>query len=166
MQTECTSKVLYLRKFKRLFTLNLFGNPVSKDEDYSFFIAAYFPKLMFLDYRLLDKTTVSTDSGVFSFKPKLYLSSIIVSLPLIISSHHFLLCKTVELNHTYPCAEKWSIYQIPLCCWGDEMQGAPGAKRRWGWAKPGSWNQITHGIIKFWFVDAVRCSSPLSSQRF
>lgn len=65
MQTECTSKVLYLRKFKSLFTLNLFGNPVSKDEDYSFFIAAYFPKLMFLDYRLLDETTVSTDSGVF-----------------------------------------------------------------------------------------------------
>ncbi len=65
METECFSKVLYLRKFKNLFTLNLFGNPASKEDDYKFFIAAYFPNLMCLDYRLLDKQTVSTDSGVF-----------------------------------------------------------------------------------------------------
>ncbi|KAM8723424.1 dynein regulatory complex subunit 3 isoform 1-T2 [Acanthopagrus schlegelii] len=49
--------VLYLRKFRNLFTINLCGNPVSKDADYSFFIAAYFPNITCLDYRLLDQKT-------------------------------------------------------------------------------------------------------------
>ncbi|XP_041812394.1 dynein regulatory complex subunit 3 [Chelmon rostratus] len=49
--------VLYLRKFKKLFTLNFYGNPVSKDDNYKFFIAAYFPELRYLDYRLLDEKT-------------------------------------------------------------------------------------------------------------
>ncbi|KAI3359888.1 hypothetical protein L3Q82_014238 [Scortum barcoo] len=49
--------VLYLRKFKNLFTLNLRGNPLSKGDDYKFFIAAYFPDLRCLDYRLLDQKT-------------------------------------------------------------------------------------------------------------
>ncbi|XP_071329892.1 dynein regulatory complex subunit 3 [Trachinotus anak] len=49
--------VLYLRKFKNLFALNLFGNPVSKEDDYKFFIAAYFPNLTCLDYRLLNEET-------------------------------------------------------------------------------------------------------------
>uniref|UniRef100_A0A8D3ATY3 Dynein regulatory complex subunit 3 n=1 Tax=Scophthalmus maximus TaxID=52904 RepID=A0A8D3ATY3_SCOMX len=55
---EQLDNVLYLRKFKNLFTLNLFGNPVSK-ENYTFFIAAYFPNLTCLDYRLLNDKTVS-----------------------------------------------------------------------------------------------------------
>ncbi|TDH02828.1 hypothetical protein EPR50_G00156910 [Perca flavescens] len=54
---EKLDKVLYLRKFKNLFTVNLFGNPVSKEDDYKFFIAAYFPNLVCLDYRLLDEDT-------------------------------------------------------------------------------------------------------------
>uniref|UniRef100_A0A3B4YRY4 Dynein regulatory complex subunit 3 n=1 Tax=Seriola lalandi dorsalis TaxID=1841481 RepID=A0A3B4YRY4_SERLL len=54
--------VLYLRKFKNLFTLNLSGNPVSKEDDYKFFIAAYFPNLMYLDYRLLSDETVKASS--------------------------------------------------------------------------------------------------------
>uniref|UniRef100_A0A8C9ZLR5 Dynein regulatory complex subunit 3 n=1 Tax=Sander lucioperca TaxID=283035 RepID=A0A8C9ZLR5_SANLU len=54
---EKLDKVLYLRKFKNLFTVNLFGNPVSKEDDYKFFIAAYFPNLVCLDYRLLDEKT-------------------------------------------------------------------------------------------------------------
>ncbi|XP_070837741.1 dynein regulatory complex subunit 3 [Chaetodon trifascialis] len=49
--------VLYLRKFKKLFTLNFYGNPLSKDDDYKVFIAAYFPELRYLDYRLLDEKT-------------------------------------------------------------------------------------------------------------
>ncbi|XP_035471315.2 dynein regulatory complex subunit 3 isoform X1 [Scophthalmus maximus] len=53
---EQLDNVLYLRKFKNLFTLNLFGNPVSK-ENYTFFIAAYFPNLTCLDYRLLNDKT-------------------------------------------------------------------------------------------------------------
>ncbi|XP_047427844.1 dynein regulatory complex subunit 3 isoform X2 [Mugil cephalus] len=49
--------VLYIRKLKKLFTVILSGNPVSKADDYTFFIAAYFPDLMFLDYRYIDKNT-------------------------------------------------------------------------------------------------------------
>uniref|UniRef100_UPI0037E89321 dynein regulatory complex subunit 3 n=1 Tax=Semicossyphus pulcher TaxID=241346 RepID=UPI0037E89321 len=49
--------VLYLRRFKNLFSLNLSGNPASKEDDYKLFIAAYFPNLVFLDYKLLDKDT-------------------------------------------------------------------------------------------------------------
>uniref|UniRef100_A0AAX7VNG2 Dynein regulatory complex subunit 3 n=1 Tax=Astatotilapia calliptera TaxID=8154 RepID=A0AAX7VNG2_ASTCA len=50
--------VLYLRKFKNLAAFNLFGNPFLNEGDYRFFIAAYFPKLMFLDSRILDQKTV------------------------------------------------------------------------------------------------------------
>uniref|UniRef100_A0A3Q3NEL2 Dynein regulatory complex subunit 3 n=1 Tax=Mastacembelus armatus TaxID=205130 RepID=A0A3Q3NEL2_9TELE len=49
--------VLYLRTFKNLFTLNLFGNPVSKEDNYKFFIAAHFPDLICLDYRVLKEKT-------------------------------------------------------------------------------------------------------------
>uniref|UniRef100_A0A3P8RHG0 Dynein regulatory complex subunit 3 n=1 Tax=Astatotilapia calliptera TaxID=8154 RepID=A0A3P8RHG0_ASTCA len=49
--------VLYLRKFKNLAAFNLFGNPFLNEGDYRFFIAAYFPKLMFLDSRILDQKT-------------------------------------------------------------------------------------------------------------
>uniref|UniRef100_A0A8C3APE5 Dynein regulatory complex subunit 3 n=1 Tax=Cyclopterus lumpus TaxID=8103 RepID=A0A8C3APE5_CYCLU len=49
--------VLYLRTFKNLFTVNLYGNPVSQEDDYKLSIAAYFPKLSCLDYRLLDEKT-------------------------------------------------------------------------------------------------------------
>ncbi len=47
--------VLYLRKLKNLFTLNLFGNPVSEDDDRKLFITAYFSKLMYVD--ILNKQT-------------------------------------------------------------------------------------------------------------
>ncbi|XP_029293909.1 dynein regulatory complex subunit 3 [Cottoperca gobio] len=49
--------VLYLRKLKNLFTLNLCGNPGTEEDGYKFFIAAYFPNLVCLDYRLLDQKT-------------------------------------------------------------------------------------------------------------
>ncbi|XP_060882937.1 dynein regulatory complex subunit 3 [Labrus mixtus] len=49
--------VLYLRKFKNLFSLNLCGNPASKEDDYKHFIAAYFPNLIFLDFKLLELQT-------------------------------------------------------------------------------------------------------------
>lgn len=101
MHSEYILKVLYLRKLKNLFTLSLFGNPICKDGDYNLYIAAYFPKLTFLDYNLLDKATVSTDS-VTSYS---YIYCVI-SLPSIISSHNFLSFPTVELTHKYLCAEK------------------------------------------------------------
>uniref|UniRef100_A0A3B4YRV9 Dynein regulatory complex subunit 3 n=1 Tax=Seriola lalandi dorsalis TaxID=1841481 RepID=A0A3B4YRV9_SERLL len=59
--------VLYLRKFKNLFTLNLSGNPVSKEDDYKFFIAAYFPNLMYLDYRLLSDETKKEASSKYHY---------------------------------------------------------------------------------------------------
>ncbi|KAF3700235.1 Dynein regulatory complex subunit 3 Leucine-rich repeat-containing protein 48 [Channa argus] len=52
------SKVLYMRKFKNLFTLTLFGNPVSEADDYKLFIAAYFPNLTCLDYKIVNEKTL------------------------------------------------------------------------------------------------------------
>uniref|UniRef100_A0A667YAI7 Dynein regulatory complex subunit 3 n=1 Tax=Myripristis murdjan TaxID=586833 RepID=A0A667YAI7_9TELE len=52
--------VIYLRKFTQLHTLNLYGNPISEDENYKLFITAYFPDLMYLDYRSLDEETALT----------------------------------------------------------------------------------------------------------
>ncbi|XP_055507365.1 dynein regulatory complex subunit 3 isoform X2 [Leucoraja erinacea] len=49
--------VVYLRRFKRLRTLNLAGNPVSESERYSLYIPAFLPNLMYLDFRLIDKLT-------------------------------------------------------------------------------------------------------------
>ncbi|KAB5553905.1 hypothetical protein PHYPO_G00044050 [Pangasianodon hypophthalmus] len=49
--------VIYLRKFQNLRTLDLSGNPVCKDENYKFFVAAYLSDLVYLDYRLLDEQT-------------------------------------------------------------------------------------------------------------
>lgn len=64
------SKVLCLRKFKKLFTLNLSGNAVSKCDDYKLFIDAYFPNLTCLDFKMLDEKTVSLNSGVFHINPE------------------------------------------------------------------------------------------------
>lgn len=47
-------QVMYLRMFKKLSTLNLSGNPLSEQDDYKFFITAFFPKLKYLDYRYLN----------------------------------------------------------------------------------------------------------------
>ncbi|KAM9745630.1 LOW QUALITY PROTEIN: dynein regulatory complex subunit 3 [Menidia menidia] len=47
--------VLYLRRFKKLFKLYMTGNPVTEEEDYVLFIAAYFPSVMFLDRILINK---------------------------------------------------------------------------------------------------------------
>uniref|UniRef100_A0A8C9TD26 Dynein regulatory complex subunit 3 n=1 Tax=Scleropages formosus TaxID=113540 RepID=A0A8C9TD26_SCLFO len=52
--------VVYLRKFKNLRTLNLAGNPLCKESNYKVFIAAHFPELVYLDFRILDKQTVSS----------------------------------------------------------------------------------------------------------
>ncbi|XP_075880260.1 dynein regulatory complex subunit 3 isoform X2 [Nelusetta ayraudi] len=46
-------------KFQNLFTLNLFGNPATKNEEYSYIIRAHFPKLTFLDYRIIDEASKS-----------------------------------------------------------------------------------------------------------
>ncbi|XP_041063020.1 dynein regulatory complex subunit 3 isoform X2 [Carcharodon carcharias] len=51
--------IIYLRRFKRLRTVNLAGNPICEDERYSMYIPAYLPNLLYLDFRLIDKTTAA-----------------------------------------------------------------------------------------------------------
>uniref|UniRef100_A0A8C3JEA3 Dynein regulatory complex subunit 3 n=1 Tax=Calidris pygmaea TaxID=425635 RepID=A0A8C3JEA3_9CHAR len=50
--------VIYLRRFKKLRTLNLTGNPLCNDEHYTLFVVAYLPDLVYLDFRLVSDTTV------------------------------------------------------------------------------------------------------------
>uniref|UniRef100_A0A672Z276 Dynein regulatory complex subunit 3 n=1 Tax=Sphaeramia orbicularis TaxID=375764 RepID=A0A672Z276_9TELE len=59
-------KVLSLRRFKNLFSLNISGNPLSKDEDCKYLIAANFPKLKYLNCRYLDEKTVSINCDAVS----------------------------------------------------------------------------------------------------
>ncbi|NXE95020.1 DRC3 protein, partial [Menura novaehollandiae] len=50
--------VVYLRRFKNLRTLNLTGNPFCDDEQYTLFVIAYLPNLVYLDFKLVRDTTV------------------------------------------------------------------------------------------------------------
>uniref|UniRef100_A0A3B5K6D4 Dynein regulatory complex subunit 3 n=1 Tax=Takifugu rubripes TaxID=31033 RepID=A0A3B5K6D4_TAKRU len=58
---EHRDNVFYLRRFKKLFTLCLFGNPAFQDDDYTSDITSQFPQLMYLDYKLCRDSTVNTD---------------------------------------------------------------------------------------------------------
>ncbi|KAM6299060.1 dynein regulatory complex subunit 3 [Aegotheles albertisi] len=49
--------VIYLRRFKNLRTLNLTGNPLCQDEQYTLFVVAYLPDLVYLDFKLVRDTT-------------------------------------------------------------------------------------------------------------
>ncbi|XP_009498428.2 dynein regulatory complex subunit 3 [Phalacrocorax carbo] len=49
--------VIYLRKFKKLRTLNLMGNPLCDDEQYTLFVVAHLPDLVYLDFKLVSDTT-------------------------------------------------------------------------------------------------------------
>lgn len=62
----CLAQVVYLRKFSKLRTLNLTGNPLCDNEQYSMFIAAHLPDLVYLDFRLVDENTVSTSAAPVS----------------------------------------------------------------------------------------------------
>ena len=50
----------YLRRFRKLQTLNMCGNPISEQADCKLFIIAHLPFLEYLDYRLVDEASVST----------------------------------------------------------------------------------------------------------
>ncbi|XP_034046980.1 dynein regulatory complex subunit 3 isoform X2 [Thalassophryne amazonica] len=65
---EQLEQVIYLRKFKKLHTLNLYGNPICKEDNYKLLIAAYFPDLSYLDYRLLDNKTKQEASVRYLFE--------------------------------------------------------------------------------------------------
>ncbi|NWQ85943.1 DRC3 protein, partial [Burhinus bistriatus] len=49
--------VIYLRRFKNLRTLNLTGNPLCDDEQYTLFVVAHLPDLIYLDFKLVSDTT-------------------------------------------------------------------------------------------------------------
>nr|KAI8766515.1 dynein regulatory complex subunit 3 isoform X1 [Biomphalaria glabrata] len=49
--------ILYLRRFPNLKTLNIANNPVSSEENFKLYIAAFLPSIEFLDYRLIDQQT-------------------------------------------------------------------------------------------------------------
>ncbi|KAM6320108.1 dynein regulatory complex subunit 3 [Podargus strigoides] len=49
--------VIYLRRFKNLRTLNLTGNPLCDDEQYTLIVVAYLPDLVYLDFKLVGDTT-------------------------------------------------------------------------------------------------------------
>ncbi|XP_028670451.1 dynein regulatory complex subunit 3-like [Erpetoichthys calabaricus] len=49
--------IVYLRRLSKLETLCLAGNPVEQIQDYKLFVAAYLPKLVYLNYKLLDSET-------------------------------------------------------------------------------------------------------------
>ncbi|NXF99422.1 DRC3 protein, partial [Sakesphorus luctuosus] len=50
--------VVYLRRLKKLRTLNLSGNPFCDDEQYILFVVAHLPNLVYLDFKLVRDTTV------------------------------------------------------------------------------------------------------------
>lgn len=47
--------VVYLRRFRKLRTLNLTGNPFCEQADYKPYVIAYISSIDFLDYRLIDE---------------------------------------------------------------------------------------------------------------
>lgn len=49
--------ITYLRRFRKLKTLNLSNNPFCEFDNYKQYVAAFLPHLEFLDYRLLDDQT-------------------------------------------------------------------------------------------------------------
>ncbi|KAL5018635.1 hypothetical protein ScPMuIL_004357 [Solemya velum] len=49
--------LIYLRRFKKLKTLNVGGNPFCELEDYKQYVHAFLSNLDFLDYRLIDEQT-------------------------------------------------------------------------------------------------------------
>ncbi|KAM9179603.1 dynein regulatory complex subunit 3 [Mergus octosetaceus] len=49
--------VVYLRRFKKLRTLNLTGNPFCEEEQYVLFVVAHIPDLVYLDFKRVSDTT-------------------------------------------------------------------------------------------------------------
>ncbi|NXM48749.1 DRC3 protein, partial [Gymnorhina tibicen] len=50
--------VVYLRRLKKLRTLNLSGNPFCNTEHYTLFVVAHLPSLVYLDFKLVRDSTV------------------------------------------------------------------------------------------------------------
>ena len=46
--------VLYLRQLPRLRTLSLKGNPVTRFKEFDGYVAAFLPKLMYYEFKMVD----------------------------------------------------------------------------------------------------------------
>lgn len=51
-------KVEYLRKFSKLQMLALKGNPLSLQSDYSSYVIAFIPSLIYIDFRIIREDEV------------------------------------------------------------------------------------------------------------
>ena len=47
--------IIYLRKLAKLRTLSLKGNPVTKTKDFDGYVAAFLPKLMYFEFKMVDE---------------------------------------------------------------------------------------------------------------
>ncbi|XP_016914639.2 dynein regulatory complex subunit 3 isoform X1 [Apis cerana] len=47
--------VLYLRKFKNLYSLNMSGNPCTEEEGYLDYVFAFIPQLIYYEYKMITK---------------------------------------------------------------------------------------------------------------
>lgn len=59
-----SAQVVYLRRFKKLRTLNLTGNPFCEEEQYVLFVVAHIPDLVYLDFKRVSDTTVSMSASL------------------------------------------------------------------------------------------------------
>jgi len=55
----CAVQLPYLRRFRYLQTLNLYGNPISELDDYECYVTAVLKDLVYFDHFLVDPATVS-----------------------------------------------------------------------------------------------------------
>lgn len=58
-------KVLYLRKFVKLKSLNMEGNPICADKNCIKFIIAYLPNLIYYEYRMISKNEKEEAREIF-----------------------------------------------------------------------------------------------------
>mmetsp|Transcript_22613 Transcript_22613/g.27292 ORF Transcript_22613/g.27292 Transcript_22613/m.27292 type:complete len:515 (-) Transcript_22613:220-1764(-) len=56
---EQLETVMYLRRFKNLRLVNLAGNPMCRDPEYRSYVLSHVKNLKYLDYRLVEDSTVS-----------------------------------------------------------------------------------------------------------
>ncbi|XP_015460579.3 dynein regulatory complex subunit 3 [Astyanax mexicanus] len=55
--SQLDNTVEYLRRFKNLRSLRLAGNPISRKTNYTLYIVAHLPDLLYLDFMIVDKQT-------------------------------------------------------------------------------------------------------------
>jgi len=61
-------QMIYLRRFDKLRTLNMSGNPLCEDPNYRLFAIAYLSHLVYLDFRLVDADTRNKAHALYENK--------------------------------------------------------------------------------------------------